>query len=300
MQTTEDLPLIDRFMLPVEGGHELAVATYGHARGLPALVLHGGPGSGCSPALRRGFDPAHWRVICIDQRGSGLSRPRGGVEDNTLDRLLEDLRTLRAHLGLDRWVVCGGSWGATLAIAHAAAEPHAVQALLLRATFLGRDEDIEGFFAGSPGLALGPLAAALLGEDARDARARAAAAQAWWAWEQQLGHGRTALPPLAGEALAFQVDRLRVQAHYFAHGCWLRERPLLARCDTLPRVPTLMLHSRDDRVCPPAGATLVHERLPHARLHWLAAGGHDATHPALVAATTAALARFAAAGDFGP
>ncbi len=296
MQANEDLPLLDRFVLPARGGHELAVATHGHANGRPALVLHGGPGSGCSPALRRGFDPAQWKVICIDQRGSGQSRPRGGVEHNTLDGLLEDLCSLRHHLGLDGWVVCGGSWGATLAIAYAAAEPQAVQALLLRATFLGRDEDIEAFFAGSPGLTLDTLAADLLGPDAA---ARERAAQAWWAWEQWLGQGRTDLPPLKGEALAFQVDRLRVQAHYFSHGCWLRERPLLARCAALPRVPTLMLHARDDRVCPPAGAVLAHERLPHARLRWQASGGHDAAHPALVAATTAALAHYAATGDFG-
>ncbi len=296
MQANDDLPLIDRFVLPAGGGHELAVSTYGHADGLPALLLHGGPGSGCSPTLRRGFDAARWRVICIDQRGSGQSRPRGRVGHNTTDLLLEDLRALRTRLGLQRWVVCGGSWGATLAIAYAAAEPRAVQALLLRATFLGRDEDIEGFFEGSPGLALAPLAAALLGDDRA---AQEAAAQAWWAWEQVLAHGRSGLPLLQGEALAFQVDRLRVQAHYFTHGCWLRERPLLERCAALPPVPTLMLHARDDRVCPPAGAELVHARLPHARLQWQRDGGHDASHPALVAATTAALARYADRGDFG-
>lgn len=293
--TTTDLPLLDDWVLPVAGGHELAVAEYGSRQGRPALVLHGGPGSGSSPALRRGFDAGRWRVICIDQRGSGRSRPRGGVEHNRTDLLVDDLRALRERLGLAGWVVCGGSWGATLAIAYAAAEPQAVQALLLRATFLGRDQDIEDFFAGAPGLALGPLARDLL-EGGRDAQE--AAARAWWRWEQRLATGRADPPPLDGEALACQVDRLRVQAHYFRHGCWLRERPLLARCASLPRVPTLLLHARDDRVCPPEGALQVHDRLPHARLQWIDEGGHDATHPALVAATTAALARLAAHGDF--
>ncbi len=296
MSNPADLPLLDAFVLPVSGGHELAVAEYGHPQGRPALVIHGGPGSGASPALRRGFDPQRWRVICIDQRGAGRSRPRGSVTHNRTDLLVDDLLALRERLRLPGWLVCGGSWGATLALAYAAADPQAVQGLLLRATFLGRDEDIEAFFTGSPGLALEPLARDLLEGD-RDTRA--AAARAWWRWEQQLATGRTDAPTLEGEALAFQVDRLRVQAHYFRHGCWLRERPLLDRCAEVPRVPTLLLHARDDRVCPPAGAALVHERLPHARLHWIAEGGHDATHPALVAATTAALARFADHGDFG-
>ncbi len=296
MPTATDLPLLDAWVLPVSGGHELAVTEFGHRDGRPVVVLHGGPGSGSSPALRRGFDAAHWRVICMDQRGSGRSRPRGVVEHNRTDLLVDDLRALRERLRLPGWVVCGGSWGATLALAYAAAEPQAVQALLLRATFLGRDEDIASFFAGSPGLALEPLARDLL--DGRR-EAQAAAAQAWWRWEQRQATGRNDAPALQGEALAFQVDRLRVQAHYFRHGCWLRERTLLARCAEVPRVPTLLLHARDDRVCPPEGAVLVRERLPHARLQWIEEGGHDATHPALVAATTAALAHYAAHGDFG-
>jgi len=133
-----------------------------------------------------------------------------------------------------------------------------------------------------------------------DAGARERAAAAWWAWEQALASGAENAVLPSAEALAFQVDRLRVQAHYLLHGCWLARPTLLERCGQVPPVPTLLLHSRNDRICPPAGALALHARLPGSRLQWLDEGGHDAGHPAMVAATTAALARFAARGDFAP
>jgi proline iminopeptidase len=132
--------------LPVGGGHVLHVQEFGRDDGITAVVLHGGPGSGSSPLLRRVFDPARYRIVCIDQRGAGGSRPSGAVNDNTTADLLNDLRQVREHLGITRWLVAGGSWGAALAVAHAAALPAAVSALLLRATFLARPEDIDWFF----------------------------------------------------------------------------------------------------------------------------------------------------------
>jgi len=305
-----DLPLLRSHRLPVGGGHELQVQEFGHPGGIAAVVLHGGPGSGSSPVLRRGFDGARWRVVCIDQRGAGASRPRGAIEHNTTDDLVADMRLVRGQLGIERWLVAGGSWGATLALAYAAAEPRAVSALLLRASFLARAEDIAAFFA--PAAAPHPGAwqalhavtgdeplralARLLHEGELDDRRRAAAA--WWAWEQALATGAAdaLLPSL--EALDFQVDRLRVQAHFLCHGCWLTQPTLLERCERVPRVPTLLLHARDDRICPPAGALALHAKLPHARLQWLAEGGHDAGHPLLTAASADALANFAAGGDF--
>jgi len=280
-----DTPAFAAHELPVAGGHVLQVQEFGRADGLPALVLHGGPGSGCSPLLRRVFDPARWRIVCPDQRGAGLSRPRGETGHNTTSDLLDDLRRIRAHLGITRWVVVGGSWGATLAVAHAADDPQAVAALLLRASFLARAQDIAGFFGE---LSLPALAAALQGDD----RARAeAAALAWWRREQALAG--TSAPEPAGAALEAQVDRLRVQAHYLMHGCWLQSPTLLERCEAVPRVPTLLLHARDDRVCPPEGAQRLQRRLPGAQLRWIEQGGHDAAHPEMVAAMRAALAHYA-------
>ena len=277
--------------LDVGGGHVLQVQEFGRADGIPAVVLHGGPGSGCSPLLRRVFDPARWRVVCPDQRGAGGSRPRGGTAHNTTADLLADLRRLRQQLAIDRWVVVGGSWGATLALAHAAEEPSAVAALLLRASFLARREDIDGFFGP---LSLHDLAAALQGDDAV---ARERAALSWWRHEQS--RAGTAAPEPQGDALAAQVDRLRVQAHYLRHGCWLQSPSLLERCEAVPRVPTHLIHARDDRVCPPDGALALQRRLPHATLQWVDEAGHDAGHPAMVAAVMGALARYADSGRFG-
>lgn len=281
--------------LPVAQGHVLQVQEFGSASGQPALVLHGGPGSGCSPLLHRFFDPAHYRVICPDQRGAGGSTPHGGTEHNTTDHLLADLRTLRQHLGLEHWLVAGGSWGATLAVAHAANEPAAVQALLLRSSFLARAADIERFFAGSTLPSPAPLAR-LLRDGSADEQAEAT--RAWWAWEQRLATGTTAALPDA--ALPSQIQRYRVQSHYLAHGCWLQQPSLLERCEAVPRVPTLLLHADDDRICPPAGASALHARLPHAQLRWVRGAGHDAAHPAMAAATVQALDHYAAHGNFGP
>ncbi len=289
-----DTPPLRTLALPVSGGHRLRVQLFGSADGIPALVLHGGPGSGCSPLLRRVFDPARYRVVCVDQRGAGGSTPRGATTDNTTGDLLADLRQLRAHLGLARWLVVGGSWGAALAIAHAAAEPQAIAALLLRACFLARQSDIDGFFAGS-GIEL--HAAHRLLHDG-DAAAQAAVARAWWSWEQRLANGRAAV--LDDAQLPQQIDRYRVQAHYLVNGCWLQSPPLPDRCAALPPVPTLLLHADDDRICPPDGARALAARLPGARLQWVAGAGHDPAHPTMVDAAVSALDRYAALGHFGP
>ncbi len=288
----EDTPPLATHALPVGDGHVLHVAEHGAADGLPAVVLHGGPGSGGSPLLRRFFDPRRWRIVCPDQRGAGRSTPRGATAHNTTAELLADLRGVREALGIERWLVVGGSWGATLAIAHAAAEPAAVSGLLLRATFLARREDIEAFAAAAD-LDLAALAHALHGADPAAARQ---AARRWWRAEQQLAGTAPGEPdPAQLDAL---VDRYRVQSHYLRADCFLDEAPLLARCAALPQVPTLLLHGSADRICPPAGAHRVAAALPHARLRWIEGAGHDPTHPAMVAAMVGALERFAAHGDF--
>lgn len=287
----DDTPPFATHALPVGDGHVLQVQEFGRADGVPALVLHGGPGSGCSPLLRRVFDPTRWRIVCPDQRGAGGSRPRGGTAHNSTAELLADLRSIRERLAIDRWVVVGGSWGATLALAHAADQPSAVTALLLRASFLARREDIDGFFGT---LSLDELAAALSSADAAE---RERAALAWWRHEQSLAG--TVAPEPQGEALAAQVDRLRVQAHYLRHGCWLQSPSLLERCEAVPRVPTRLIHAREDRICPPDGALALQRRLPHATLQWVDGAGHDAGHPAMVTAVMGALASWVDSGDFG-
>lgn len=303
--------LLQTHVIAVCDGHVLQVQEFGNPAGLPAVVVHGGPGSGSSPALRRGFDRERWRLICIDQRGCGGSTPRGAIHANTTSGLVADMQRVRRLLGIDRWLVVGGSWGAALAVAYAAQEPSALTGLLLRSAFLARREDVDAFFGGDAALARpgawqrlnidmpAPLLPALAEALQSGTLAQQQhAASAWWAWEQALQHGAQTGPVLQGEALARQVDRLRVQSHYLMHDCWLTQPSLLDLCAQVPPVPTLLLHASDDLICPVAGAVALHARLPHAVLQVLPQGGHDPTHPSMVAASTAALQGFLAHGQF--
>lgn len=283
----DDLPLLRSSLLPVGDGHVLNVQQFGCADGVAALLLHGGPGSGCTPALRRGFDARHYHVVCIDQRGAGASTPRGATHANTTAHLVADIERVRETLGITRWLVAGGSWGATLALAYAAAHPQAVAALLLRNVFLGRREDVLRFFGE---LDLPALARALNGASAASRRD---AALAWWRHENTLAGGAAA-PPADEDAL---VDRYRVQAHYLLNDCGLPGDGVLALKP--PAVPTLLLQGRTDRICPPAGARRLQALLPQATLQEVDAG-HDPTQPALAVAFAAALTTYAAHGRFAP
>jgi len=301
-----DPPPYRTHRIDVGAGHVLSVRESGRPDGIAAIVLHGGPGSGCSPLQRRFFDPERYRIVCVDQRGAGLSTPRGAIADNTTAHLLADLRRVRSQLDIARWLVVGGSWGATLALVHALDEPDAIAGLLLRAVFLARPGDIAAFFdAGAFGLASGsdadPVLDALLTRlQHPDAAQRRACALAWWRHEQQWA---SPMPvPAGGEPpdIDAQVDRYRVQAHYMRHGCWVQAPPLLARCAGLPRRPTLILHGDADRICPPDGAAALHALLPWARHRELPGVGHDPSHPAMVDAMVRALDAFAAHGTFEP
>lgn len=295
--TRPEAPLAAAFDWPTGDGHVLHVRRPGTPAGLPALVLHGGPGSGAGPVLWRAFDLRRWHLVVPDQRGAGASTPRGGLVGNTTAHLLADLRRLRRALGIDRWWVVGGSWGATLAIAHALDEPEAVAGLLLRNTFVPRPADIDAFFDDGHGRPAVPWRAF----GALDADAQGRVALAWWQHERQRTGAAEPAPVPAGEALATLVDRYRVQAHYLAHGCWLGD--LLERVPRLPPVPAVLLHGTDDRVCPITSARELHAAWPaaaRARFVAVTGAGHDPTHPAMVQAMTQALAAFdrrAAGGD---
>lgn len=279
-----------RHRLRAGGGHVLQVDEFGAAGGTPALVLHGGPGSGCGPLLRRVFDPTRWRVVCVDQRGAGGSTPRGETRHNTTAHLLADLQRLRAALGVGRWFVVGGSWGATLAVLHAADQPAAVSGLLLRNSFLARPTDIEAFFEGAP-VALREGWRRFAEHHPAGQRALAVA---WWHWERARG----GLAPAELPDVAAALDRFRVQAHYLRQAAFLAE-PLLAtaaRVRLQPPRPVLLLHGAEDRVCPLEGARALAAVLPGARLQVLPGVGHDAAHPVMVDAMMRALEAVASHG----
>jgi len=325
-----DVPVFHTEQLPVGDGHAMQVQHGGSPGGIPVLLLHGGPGSGQSPLLRRAFDPARFHLIAPDQRGAGGSTPAGDTAHNTLAHLLADLRLLREHLGLERWLVVGGSWGATLALAHAADAPHAVSGLLLRASFLARPADIDGFFdpAGRPLPAHWAALALAAGEDQPSAMAaalhqvlehgapprQAQAALAWAAWEQALAgtavdHASVAADatrqaPAAAAAVigrpgapgqadpAALIQRYRVQASYLANNCWMTPS-LLHRASLAPPVPTLLLHADDDAICAPQGARALQAALPQAQLRWAVGAGHNPAHPAMAALQRCALDHWA-------
>lgn len=293
---TPDLAPLRTHGLPVGHGHVLHVQEWGALDGLPVLLLHGGPGSGCSPLLRRGFDLTKYRLICPDQRGAGHSTPRGSLVHNNTAKLLDDLWLLRRRLGVERWLVAGGSWGATLALLHALDQPEGVLGLLLRNTFLAREADIRGFFEGAPAT----LAQGWTGMPELEGEAAQALAIEWWRWERlRCGQSDEAQTP-AGEALEALVDRYRVQSHFLREGCWLQEPPLLDRLAALPQVPLRLLHGEQDAVCPATGARLLQAAVPWAELEILPGVGHDPAHPLLQAAQRRALDAFAERGDFGP
>ncbi|MDT7835287.1 alpha/beta fold hydrolase [Aquabacterium sp. OR-4] len=318
-------PLFHTEWLALADGQRMHIAHAGTPGGLPVLLLHGGPGTGQSPALRRPFDGRHFHIIAPDQRGCGLSTPPGDTARNTLPELLADLRALHRHLGRPRWLVVGGSWGATLAVAHAADLPEAVAGLLLRASFLGRPDDIAAFFdlaSLPPHPAAGPVAGGPTAQAAWQALADAAgtaepqhlpaalnrlfqhaalpeqnrAALAWLHWEA-LRAGQGPQPLLEPAQLPALRQRYRVQAHHLARGCDLSPT-LLQRAARVPEVPTLLLHADDDAICPPAGALALQQALtrpgrPPPPLAWARGAGHGPLHPAMAGLQRIALDHWA-------
>jgi proline iminopeptidase len=258
--------------LAVGDSHEIYVETVGRADGIPAIYLHGGPGSGCQPDHRRLFDPERFHAVLFDQRGAGRSRPRGRREDNTLPHLIADMEIIREQFGFPRWMIVGGSWGATLALAYAQAHPERVSGIVLRATFLGTRGELEGAFLDAlprfyPGLSedfLGILPAEERGEplDAywrrildSDPAVHGPAARAWHDTEQILSQhapGRDRLDPNSLNASRALPATPFMEAHYFQNDCFMKAGQLLAEAGKLRAIPGLIVQGRHDLLCPPA------------------------------------------------
>ena len=310
-----------RGMLDAGDGHQIYFEQCGQPTGLPIVFLHGGPGSGCSARHRQMFDLQRDRVVLFDQRGCGRSLPRGGVQHNTSAHLVADIERLRAHLGIERWLVVGGSWGAGLALAYAAAHPAACTALVLRGVFLGRTSDNDWFFQHArqllpdawealarhaPSSAAAAAKSDLLGWLAAGVHSNQplvaqAAAHAWAAWEQAVSERSVPASEgagLTGDAAQTQVDKYRVQAHYLTNGCFWGDVALLDRTAALAQIPTAILHGRLDWICRPSAAWELHRRLPGSRLQWLDNSGHSPFEPAMARAQTEAMSLFSTHGHF--
>lgn len=289
--------------LEVDGGHALYFEESGNAGGIPALFLHGGPGSRTRAAHRRFFDPRHYRIVLCDQRGCGLSSPAGRVESNTTQHLVADIERLRLHLGVGRWMLFGGSWGSALALAYAQAHPDRVTGLVLRGVFLASRDELQWYlggmrkfipeawaeFAGAEPHGLLARYRALV--DHADPGVALAAARSWNAYEARMMAMSDALVDAGSPPAEELLARVRVQLHYLAQDCFLRENELLDNLWRIGDTPAIIVQGRMDMVCPPQAALSVAQGLPGAELHMVPGGGHSASQPAMAAALSAATIR---------
>ncbi len=314
-------PAIDPFdqrMLDVGDGHRLYVEQCGNLDGLPALVLHGGPGGGCSPAMRRYFDPSHYRIVLFDQRGCGRSRPHASVEANTTWHLVEDIERIRAALGIDRWLVFGGSWGAALGLLYAQAHPGQVAYLVLRGVFLMTQAELDWFYGGGAGQFFpdqwqrftAPIPKAERGGLIRaynrrlfsgDVTEETRYARAWASWENSLASIEHEGP--AGESPADYARAFaRLENHYFINGGFLeREGQILDAIPRISEIPATIVQGRYDMICPPVSAWKLAERWRRAELRLIPQAGHALSEPGISAElvrTTNTVARRAEAFGF--
>ena len=295
--------------LPVDSVHTLYWEECGNPNGVPVLFLHGGPGAGLSPKHRQFFDPAHYRIVLFDQRGAGQSTPLGEFRANTTQLLLADIETLRTLLGIERWLVFGGSWGSTLALAYGQAHPERCTGFVLRGIFLCTPAEIDWFMNGikwffpeeharfvaaiapnERGDLLGAYAKRLFSDDPAS---NASAARTWSRYEGACLH---LLPhpevqqQFASEAVGLGVGRL--EAHYFLHQAFLGEDQLIRNVYRIAHLPAVIIQGRYDVVCPPASAFRLKEAWPSAAFHIIADAGHAAFEPGIAAALVAATDAF--------
>jgi proline iminopeptidase len=298
-------------LLRLDSTHEMYWETCGNPRGAPVVFLHGGPGAGAAPAHRRFFDPAHYRIVVYDQRGAGRSRPLGELTNNETPWLVDDLERLRQHLGIERWLVFGGSWGSTLALAYGIAHRDRCTGLILRGIFLCRESEIEWFlyglrnifpeawrtFAGAiPEGERGDLLKAYYRRlTDPDPAVHMPAARAWSVYE---GSCSTLLAsPETVSYFASDVVALglaRIEAHYFTRGIFMPANALLENIERVRGVPAVIVQGRYDAVCPIVTADDLHHAWPEAEYIIVPDAGHSAWEPGICAELVKATERFKA------
>ena len=281
--------------LDVGEGHRIWYEQSGNPNGAPVIFLHGGPGSSTNPDHRRFFDPAHYRIVLTDQRGCGRSTPSGEVHANTTAHLVSDIERLRAELRVERWLLFGGSWGSTLALAYAEQHLAAVTGLVLRGLFLGSDDEVEWFALGLRRFL--PEAWSAFAAGAEDLSCAAllrhfheqvmkgdtAAAARWNAWESAVMAVGEA-PSSAGGTPPPPVARVRIQLHYLVNSCFLAPGQLLRGLERLRTLPAILVQGRRDLACPPGTAYTVARQWPEAQLRMVEEAGHSSMHPAMARA----------------
>ena len=294
----------DEGFLDVGDGHRLYYQQSGNRDGLPVVYLHGGPGAGGSPAQRRYFDPERYRVVLFDQRGCGRSTPFASTAHNTTQNLVADIEALRMHLDVDQWLVAGGSWGVTLALAYGVNHADRCLGFLLRGVFLGTDAEIEWFMNGMGkvfpeaqadfrahvgGLSGDALFSTYLEHLLDpDPTRHLPAARAWARYETRCAtlypseSSFEGTPSKAADAYALSLARL--EAHYFQHHCFLQPDELLARLSAVKHLPAIIVQGRYDMVCPFHTAYRLHQAWPGSSLNVVADAGHSGMEPGIARA----------------
>lgn len=300
----------DRQMMDMGDDHQIYVEQSGRADGIPVVVLHGGPGGGCSPAMRRYFDPKVYRIVLFDQRGCGRSKPHASVEKNTTWDLVADIERIRSAFGIDRWMVFGGSWGATLSLIYAETHPDRVRHLILRGVFLMTQRELDWFYGGGAARFWPDTWARFQGMIPEDERSdmigayhkrlfsgnrdeEVRYAKAWSAWENALatvtssGLGGDS-PPDYARAFA------RLENHYFIHGGFLEgDDHILGRIDRIRNVPGTIVQGRCDMICPPEGAYALACAWGNVDLRMIPVAGHALSEPGISAELVRAMDRLA-------
>jgi proline iminopeptidase len=305
------------FLLPVDEPHEIYVEECGNPDGLPVIFVHGGPGVGCFETDRCFFDPSLYRIILFEQRGVGRSVPHASLEKNTTQYSIADMEAIREKLGVDQWIVFGGSWGSTLSLAYAQTHPDRVKGLIVRGIFLLRPEEIDWFY-GAKGAAnifpdyyedyLEPLA-----KDRRDNVIEAyhelltgdnelsqmQAAKAWSIWE-----GRCCtLNPNPDLVERFDephraLSLARIETHYFINNGFFTPNQLLNDMDKIAHIPGVIVHGRYDVICPVKNAWDIHKRWPKSELKIIREAGHGSGEPGITDQLIKATNAFASEGFF--
>jgi proline iminopeptidase len=304
----ESLRPFDARMLDVGDGHWIYVEEVGHKGGRPVVFLHGGPGSGSQYLHRTLFDPARDHVFLFDQRGAGRSHPYLSRAANTTAHLIADIEIIRRHFGISKWLVVGGSWGSTLALAYAERHPQHVAGLVLRAVFLGTGQEIEWAFRDGPRIfrpelfasfrdllpepeRSDPLSAYLARLSDPDPNIHGPAAHIWFAYERALSEIAPKSVALAGEPRdgARLPPTPIIEAHYIRNGFFLRPGEILANADKLRGIPGWIVQGRYDLLCPPANAYALAEVWSDAHLQILDRAGHAMTETGVMEAMRLAI-----------
>lgn len=298
----------DQRMMDVGQGHRVFVEQCGKPDGIPVLVLHGGPGGGCSPTMRRFFDPAVFRVVLFDQRGCGRSRPFASVDANTTAHLIGDIELIRQTLGIDRFILFGGSWGATLALSYAITHPTRVRDMVLRGVFLGTQSELDWFYGGGAAGFFPELWQAFIAPIPLVERDNLVAAyhrrlfsgdmveelrfaRLWTNWENALASVQ--YDGFMGESPAEYARAFsRLENHYFTNACFLPEDGwILKNIDRIATIPCQIVQGRFDMICPPKAAFELAAKWPACQLQLVAMAGHALSEPGILAALVRAMNR---------